>query len=200
MNPGGNCGNPCNLHARIDDHGRPTGTKSVHQKQSSYSYDDLIRCSRGELFGPENARLPAPNMLMFDRISEIRDEGGDYGRGYINAELDIRPDLWFFNCHFIEDPVMPGCLGLDALWQLGGFFLVWSGHTGKGRALGAGSVKFTGQVLPSARQVSYRLDIRRIISRKLSLVICNGRMSVDGRQIYVADDLRIGLFESTEGF
>lgn len=169
-------------------------------RKNSYSYEDLIRCGRGELFGHDNARLPAPDMLMFDRITHISAEGGEYGRGFIDAELDIRPDLWFFGCHFIEDPVMPGCLGLDALWQLGGFFLVWSGQNGKGRALGAGNVKFSGQVLPTASRVTYRLDIKRVISRKLSLVICDGTMAVDGREIYVAQDLRIGLFESTEGF
>ena len=118
----------------------------MENRKNSYSYEDLIACGRGELFGPENARLPAPDMLMFDRIAEIRGEGGAYEKGFIEAELDIRPDLWFFDCHFIGDPVMPGCLGLDALWQLGGFFLVWSGHPGKGRALGVGNVKFTGQV------------------------------------------------------
>jgi 3-hydroxyacyl-[acyl-carrier protein] dehydratase/trans-2-decenoyl-[acyl-carrier protein] isomerase len=173
---------------------------NVHVKQSKYDYEDLIRCARGELFGPDNARLPLPDMLMFDRISAIHEEGGEYGKGYIDAELDIRPDLWFFGCHFVDDPVMPGCLGLDALWQLGGFFLVWSGHRGKGRALGAGNVKFSGQVHPTARLVTYRLDIKRIVNRRLSLVICDGKMSVDGRQIYTAEDLRIGLFESTEGF
>ena len=173
---------------------------SVDNRKSSFSYEDLIRCGRGELFGPNNGRLPAPDLLMFDRITEIHDSDGKYGKGFVEAELDIRPDLWFFRCHFIDDPVMPGCLGLDALWQLGGFFLVWLGLPGKGRALGAGNVKFTGQVLPTARLVTYRLDIRRVVSRKLSLVICDGAMSVDGRQIYTAQDLRIGLFESTDNF
>jgi 3-hydroxyacyl-[acyl-carrier protein] dehydratase/trans-2-decenoyl-[acyl-carrier protein] isomerase len=169
-------------------------------RKSSYSYEELIACGRGELFGNSNARLPAPNMLMFDRITDISESGGEYGKGYIDAELDIRTDLWFFNCHFIDDPVMPGCLGLDSLWQLGGFFLVWLGQPGKGRALGAGNVKFTGQVLPTAKLVSYRLDIKRVIARKLSLVICDGKMFVDGRQIYTANDLRVGLFESTDNF
>ena len=169
-------------------------------RKSSYEYDDLIRCSTGELFGPDNARLPSPNMLMTDRIAEIREDGGKYGRGFINAELEIRPDLWFFDCHFQGDPVMPGCLGLDALWQLGGFFLVWSGHTGKGRALGVGNVKFSGQVVPTAKQVTYRLDVKRVIKRKLSLIICDGEVGVDGRQIYTAQDLRIGLFKSTDNF
>jgi 3-hydroxyacyl-[acyl-carrier protein] dehydratase/trans-2-decenoyl-[acyl-carrier protein] isomerase len=170
------------------------------ERKNSYGYDDLIRCGQGKLFGADRARLPAPDMLMFDRITEIRADGGQYGQGFIEAELDIRPDLWFFGCHFIDDPVMPGCLGLDALWQLGGFFLVWSGQNGKGRALGAGSVKFTGQVLPTAKRVGYRLDVKRLVNRKVSLVICDGSVSVDGRQIYTAQDLRVGLFESTEGF
>jgi len=169
-------------------------------RKSSYEYEDLLRCGTGELFGASNARLPSPNMLMTDRIAEISDVGGKYDRGFINAELQIRPDLWFFECHFDGDPVMPGCLGLDALWQLGGFFLVWSGHTGKGRALGVGNVKFSGQVLPTAKQVTYRLDVKRVIKRKLSLIICDGEVSVDGRQIYVAQDLRIGLFQSTDNF
>jgi 3-hydroxyacyl-[acyl-carrier protein] dehydratase/trans-2-decenoyl-[acyl-carrier protein] isomerase len=139
-------------------------------------------------------------MLMFDRIVEIHGEGGAHGKGRIEAELDIRPDLWFFGCHFVGDPVMPGCLGLDALWQLCGFFLAWVGCEGKGRALGAGNVKFTGQVLPTASKVTYTLDIKRLIARKLSMVIADGSMAVDGRTIYTADDLRVGLFQSTDSF
>ena len=169
-------------------------------RPSSSDYDQLLACARGELFGPGNAKLPAPPMLMFDRITEIREDGGAHGKGMIRAELDIRPDLWFFGCHFIGDPVMPGCLGLDAMWQLTGFFLPWMGESGRGRALGVGQVKFTGQVLPDAKVVSYEIDIRRVMRGKLALVIGDGRTLVDGREIYTASDLRVGLFTSTEGF
>jgi len=137
---------------------------------------------------------------MFDRITHISTEGGKYGKGVITAELDIRPELWFFQCHFTDDPVMPGCLGLDAMWQLAGFFLPWLGELGRGRALGAGEIKFTGQVLPTAKLVSYTIDIARVIRGKLKLVIADATMSVDGREIYVAKDLRVGLFTSTESF
>ncbi len=170
------------------------------QRQNSYSYDELIACAKGELFGPGNAQLPLPPMLMFDRITLITDEGGAYGKGEIRAELDIKPDLWFFGCHFEGDPVMPGCLGLDAMWQLVGFFLGWSGGPGHGRALGAGEVKFTGQVLPHNRLVSYKLDLKRVIKRKLYMGIADATMEVDGREIYSASDLRVGLFTSTNGF
>jgi 3-hydroxyacyl-[acyl-carrier protein] dehydratase/trans-2-decenoyl-[acyl-carrier protein] isomerase len=169
-------------------------------RQNSYSREDLELCTNGDLFGHTAPRLPAGNMLMIDRITEINDNGGSAGKGMIAAELDIRPDLWFFGCHFRDDPVMPGCLGLDALWQLCGFFLAWSGFEGKGRALGCGEVKFTGQVLPTARKVGYVLDIKRLIARKLKMIIADAQMSVDGRIIYRAKDLRVGLFESTEGF
>lgn len=169
-------------------------------RQESFDREDLLRCGRGELFGPGNAQLPTPNMLMMDRINLISDEGGTHGRGQIVAELDIHPDLWFFECHFPGDPVMPGCLGLDAMWQSVGFFLAWLGNPGHGRALGVGDVKFTGQVLPSAKKVTYHIDIKRVITRKLVLGIAEGRMQVDGREIYTADDLRVGLFTSTEGF
>ena len=168
--------------------------------QGKYDYDDLIVSGRGELFGPTNGRLPKPNMLMMDRIALITDEGGKYGKGEIKAELDINPDLWFFGCHFEGDPVMPGCLGLDAMWQLVGFFLVWLDLPGRGRALGSGKVKFTGQVLPKAKLVTYQIDIKRVITRKLNMAIADATMSVDGREIYTAEDLRVGLFTSTDDF
>lgn len=168
--------------------------------KASYSYDDLIACAHGELFGPGNARLPLPPMLMFDRIPTIADTGGAFGKGEAVAEFDIRPDLWFFACHFEGDPVMPGCLGLDALWQLLGFYLGWTGAPGRGRALSVGEVKFTGQVLPTAQQVRYHLDIKRVINRQLVLGIADGTMAVDGKVIYEAKDLRVGLFTSTDQF
>jgi 3-hydroxyacyl-[acyl-carrier protein] dehydratase/trans-2-decenoyl-[acyl-carrier protein] isomerase len=169
-------------------------------RQSSFTREELLQCGYGEMFGPGNAQLPIPNMLMMDRITRISDEGGAYGKGEVIAELDIRPDLWFFGCHFPGDPVMPGCLGLDAMWQIVGFFLAWIGNPGRGRALGVGEVKFTGQVLPKAELVTYHIDIKRVISRKLVLGIADGRLDVDGREIYQAKDLRVGLFTSTENF
>ena len=168
--------------------------------QSHFNREELLSCGNGTMFGPGNAQLPVPNMLMMDRIIHISDQGGAYGKGLIQAELDIRPELWFFTCHFPGDPVMPGCLGLDAMWQLLGFFLAWSGNPGHGRALGVGEVKFAGQVLPSAHLVTYSIDIKRVIRRKLVLGIADGKMGVDGREIYTAKDLRVGLFRSTEGF
>ncbi|MEQ8265510.1 3-hydroxyacyl-[acyl-carrier-protein] dehydratase FabA [Pseudohaliea sp.] len=168
--------------------------------QHSFSKDELLECGAGQLFGPGNAQLPVGNMLMLDRITHISSEGGAAGKGEIRAELDISPDLWFFECHFPGDPVMPGCLGLDAMWQLLGFFLGWRGNPGRGRALGSGEVKFTGQILPSASVVSYQIDIKRVIERKLVMGIADGSVSVDGREIYTARDLRVGLFQSTESF
>jgi 3-hydroxyacyl-[acyl-carrier protein] dehydratase/trans-2-decenoyl-[acyl-carrier protein] isomerase len=169
-------------------------------KEASFDREQLLQCGRGEMFGPGNAQLPVPNMLMMDRVVLIADHGGAFGKGEIVAELDINPVLWFFDCHFPGDPVMPGCLGLDAMWQLVGFFLAWIGNPGHGRALGVGEVKFTGQVLPTAKKVTYRIEMKRVISRKLVLGIADGVMEVDGRVIYTAKDLRVGLFTSTEGF
>ncbi len=169
-------------------------------RPSSFSYEELIACGHGDLFGPTNGRLPLPNMLMLDRITHISDQGGKFGKGEIRAELDIKPDLWFFDCHFEGDPVMPGCLGLDAMWQLVGFYLCWLDLPGRGRALGAGKVKFTGQVLPDAKLVKYQIDIKRVITRKLNMAIADATMSVDGREIYTAEDLRVGLFTSTDDF
>ncbi len=168
--------------------------------QSSFEKQELIACGLGELFGPGNAQLPIENMLMLDRITHISSEGGEYGKGEIVAELDINPDLWFFDCHFRGDPVMPGCLGLDAMWQLVGFFLGWRGNPGRGRALGAGEIKFTGQILPSANKVVYNINMKRVIERKLVMGIADGTVSVDGEEIYAAKDLRVGLFQSTESF
>ena len=164
----------------------------------TFNREQLLACGRGEMFGPDNGRLPLPDMLMMDRITHISDEGGAFGKGRIEAELDITPDLWFFQCHFRGDPVMPGCLGLDALWQLVGFFLVWKKNPGRGRALGVGEVKFAGQVLPTAKLVRYEVDIKRVVERKLVLAIADARVLVDGREIYTATDLRVGLFTSTE--
>lgn len=166
---------------------------------SQFDRQALEDCGHGQLF-PGAIRLPTDQMLMLDRVTHISDSGGIYNQGYLEAELDIRPDLWFFSCHFHGDPVMPGCLGLDALWQLIGFFLAWSGGEGKGRALGAGEVRFFGQVLPHHERVSYRLDIKRVIRRKLTMAIADGRLAVDGRDIYTARDLRVGLFNETDSF
>lgn len=168
--------------------------------KNAYSKDELVACGNGVLFGPGNAQLPTDEMLMVDRVVHISSENGAYGKGEIVAELDISPDLWFFECHFPGDPVMPGCLGLDAMWQLVGFFLGWRGNPGRGRALGCGEVKFSGQILPSASKVVYNINIKRVIERKLIMGIADGVLSVDGREIYTAKDLRVGLFQSTESF
>ena len=169
-------------------------------KKDAYTRDELLDCGHGRLFGPGNAQLPVPNMLMLDRITHIAEQGGAHGKGEVRAELDIRPDLWFFGCHFPGDPVMPGCLGLDAMWQLVGFHRGGLGHPGRGRALGVGEVKFTGQVLPSAKLVSYQIDIKRVIARGLIMGIADGSVSVDGREIYKAEGLRVGLFSKTDDF
>jgi 3-hydroxyacyl-[acyl-carrier protein] dehydratase/trans-2-decenoyl-[acyl-carrier protein] isomerase len=169
-------------------------------RQNAYNRDELLSCGHGEMFGPGNAQLPTPNMLMMDRIVKITDDSGEFGKGEILAELDINPDLWFFDCHFPGDPVMPGCLGLDAMWQIVGFYLAWIGNPGHGRALGVGEVKFTGQVLPTAKLVTYHINIKRVIARKLVLGVADGVMKVDGREIYSAKDLRVGLFTSTDSF
>jgi 3-hydroxyacyl-[acyl-carrier protein] dehydratase / trans-2-decenoyl-[acyl-carrier protein] isomerase len=169
-------------------------------QKEHYDRDELLSCGYGNMFGPGNAQLPVPNMLMMDRVLKINGDGGQFGKGEMLAELDIHPDLWFFACHFPGDPVMPGCLGLDAMWQMVGFYLAWLGNPGRGRALGVGEVKFTGQVLPSAKKVTYHVEMKRVITRKLVLGIADGSVRVDGREIYVAKDLRVGLFTSTENF
>lgn len=166
--------------------------------KNAYTKEELIACGNGELFGPGNAQLPTDNMLMLDRITHISSEGGQYDRGEILAELDIHPDLWFFQCHFPGDPVMPGCLGLDAVWQLLGFFLGWRGNPGRGRALGSGEVKFTGEVLPSASVLRYHIHLRRVIERKLVMGIADATVSVDGKDIYSMEKLRVGLIQSGE--
>ena len=164
------------------------------KQQNAYSYDELISCAKGEMFGPGNPQLPMPPMLMCDRITKINDTGGSAGKGEIVAEFDIHPDLWFFPCHFEGDPVMPGCLGMDALWQLVGFFLGWSGGQGRGRALSVGAVKFTGQILPTAKLVTFELDIKRTIMRRLVMGIADGRVLCDGEVVFEAEDIRVGLF------
>ncbi|MEC7120767.1 MAG: bifunctional 3-hydroxydecanoyl-ACP dehydratase/trans-2-decenoyl-ACP isomerase [Pseudomonadota bacterium] len=167
-------------------------------RSSSFTKQDLIACAEGKLFGHNNARLPLPPMLMMDRILHISDVGGTYNKGEIIAELDIHPELWFFNCHFQTDPVMPGCLGLDAMWQILGFYLGWRGNPGRGRALGVGEVKFTGQVLPHHQVVRYQLSFKRVIERSLVMAIADGELYVDGKLIYTAKDLRCGVFTKTD--
>ena len=162
--------------------------------QSSFTYDELISCAKGQMFGPGNPQLPLPPMLMCDRITRIDDNGGEFGKGQIDAEFDLNPDLWFFPCHFEGDPVMPGCLGMDALWQIVGFFLGWSGGLGRGRALSVGEVKFTGQILPSNKLVAFRLDMKRVIMRRLVMGIADGKVLCDGEVVFEANDIRVGLF------
>ena len=165
-------------------------------KKNSFSYEQLIDCANGDLFGKGNAQLPSPPMLMFDRITNINETGGIFQKGEIVAELDIKPELWFFDCHFKGDPVMPGCLGLDAMWQLVGFYLGWLEQPGKGRALGVGEVKFTGQVLDTVKKVTYHISIKRLILRKLILGVADGVLKADGEPIYEAKDMKVGLFQS----
>ena len=164
------------------------------ERADSFDYKGLLACARGELFGPGNAQLPAPPMLMVDRITRIAADGGPNGKGALTAEFDVKPDAWFFQCHFLGDPVMPGCLGLDAMWQLTGFFLGWMGLQGRGRALGVGEVKFSGMVTPDAKLIRYQIDMKRVIDRKLKLGIADGTMFCDDEPIYQAADMRVGLF------
>ncbi len=167
----------------------------MHEQKSSYGYEELLSCGRGELFGPGNAQLPAPPMLMFDRITDISETGGEHGKGSIRAEFDIRPDLWFFGCHFLGDPVMPGCLGLDALWQMSGFYLGWLGEPGKGRAISTGEVKFSGMVTSAVKQLEYGVDFKRVMRGRLVLGIGNGWVKADGETVFTASDLRVAVFK-----
>ncbi|HWK98240.1 MAG TPA: 3-hydroxyacyl-[acyl-carrier-protein] dehydratase FabA [Pseudolabrys sp.] len=168
------------------------------ERRSSFAYEDLLACGRGELFGPGNAQLPLPPMLMFDRITEISETGGEFGKGMVRAELDVKPDLWFFQCHFKGDPVMPGCLGLDALWQMVGFFLGWLGEPGRGRAIATGEIKFSDQVLPTVKKVVYGVDFKRVMRSKLKLGIADGWLAADGKVIYKASDLKVALFNQDD--
>ena len=167
-----------------------------HTPKACYAKEDLLRSGRGGYFGPGNAQLPAPPMLMMDRITDISLDGGAFGKGQVVAELDITPDLWFFDCHFAGDPVMPGCLGLDAMWQLVGYWLGWSGSPGKGRAVGVGEVKFRGHITPETRLVRYEVDLRQVRRGRLALGVANGQVFADGDSVYVASDLKVGLFTS----
>lgn len=164
------------------------------EQKNNYNYEDLISCAKGELFGPGNAQLPMPPMLMFDKITNISSEGGSKNKGIIKAEMEIKPDLWFFDCHFIDDPVMPGCLGLDAMWQLLGFYLGWLGEKGRGRAISVGNVKFSGMILPQTKKLEYNINLKRVLTSKLVLGIADGILLADGKPIYEASDLRVALF------
>ncbi|MDB9925615.1 bifunctional 3-hydroxydecanoyl-ACP dehydratase/trans-2-decenoyl-ACP isomerase [Hyphomicrobiales bacterium] len=164
-------------------------------QKNNYTFEDLIECAKGNMFGAGNPQLPMPPMLMFDRITNIDESGGDFDKGIVRAELDINPKLWFFDCHFVNDPVMPGCLGLDAMWQLLGFYLGWLGLEGKGRALSVGNVKFSGMVLPTVKKLEYKITLKRVLTSKLILGIGNGMLIADGNEIYKAEDLRVGLFK-----
>ena len=168
-----------------------------HTQKSSYTYEEILTCGEGEMFGPGNAQLPLPNMLMFDRITQIDETGGSEGKGQVIAELDVKPDLWFFDCHFKGDPVMPGCLGLDALWQLTGFWMGWTGAPGSGRALGVGEVKLTEQILPSAKLVTYTVNIKRFINRRLVMGVADGHVEVDGKTAFEVTDMKVGLFDNS---
>ena len=164
------------------------------EQKNNYSYEDLLTCAKGELFGPGNAQLPMPPMLMFEKITNISSDGGANNKGVIQAEMAIKPDLWFFDCHFINDPVMPGCLGLDAMWQLLGFYLGWLGEKGRGRAISVGNVKFSGMILPQTKKLEYTINLKRVLTSKLVLGIADGLLSADGEVIYEASDLRVALF------
>lgn len=166
--------------------------------KNSFTYEDLIACAKGKLFGPGNAQLPLPNMLMLDRIVSITQDGGEHGKGEIVAEFDIKPDLWFFKCHFEGDPVMPGCLQLDAMWQLVGFFLGWLGQPGRGRAIGVGEVKLLEQILPTAKKVTYHITLKRVIARRLIMGIADGVVKVDGKIAQEVRDMKVGLFQPAE--
>jgi len=168
-----------------------------HTQKSSYTYEEILTCGEGKMFGPGNAQLPLPNMLMFDRITHIVEEGGEHGKGQVIAELDVTPDLWFFDCHFKGDPVMPGCLGLDALWQLTGFWMGWTGAQGSGRALGVGEVKLTEQILPSSKLVTYKVNIKRFINRRLVMGVADGHVEVDGKTAFEVTDMKVGLFDNS---
>ena len=171
-----------------------TEVRNKMEQKNNYSFEDLLTCAKGELFGPGNAQLPMPPMLMFEKITNISSNGGANDKGVIQAEMDIKPDLWFFDCHFIDDPVMPGCLGLDAMWQLLGFYLGWLGEKGRGRAISVGNVKFSGMILPQTKKLEYTINLKRVLTSKLVLGIADGLLSADGELIYEASDLRVALF------